>query len=103
MTHRVSLAASLVLACALPAACDASRPGKTEFVEVCVQKMGGAAQERCTCYVDSILAEVSPDQFFATAEAVVDNRRFTGLIPEQVRRDPAVNTAIATATNSCLA
>jgi hypothetical protein len=101
MTIRVSFFASFGLAALAVAACGA-QPGKEEFVEVCMQKMGGV-QDRCTCYVDSVMAAVTPDQFTETARAVVDNRRFSGFIPEAARRDSAVDSAIATATASCLA
>jgi hypothetical protein len=99
MTYRTSLAASLALAALALAACG-GKPGKAEFVEVCMQKAGGA--QECNCYVDNLHASVTAEQFDQMAKAVVDNQRFGGFIPAGVRRDATVDSAIASASASCL-
>jgi hypothetical protein len=101
MKRPVSCAASLLLVLATVGACSAAKAGKTEFAEVCEQKMGGA-HTVCACYVDSILAELNADQFYEVAQGAVDNRRFSGIVPESLRRDAAIDAAVLNATESCM-
>ena len=95
----VSLVALLALASAMPAGCGA-QAGKAEFSEVCLEKMGGS-QAKCACYVDSLSAALSPDEFSKAAQAVVDNRRFVGLVPEELNRDRVIESATTTAAKTC--
>ena|SRR6185503_14155837 len=96
----VSLVAFLALASAMPAGCGGAQAGKAEFSEVCLEKMGGS-QTKCACYVDSLAATLSPDEFSKAAKAVVDNRRFVGLVPEELNRDRVIESATTTAAKTC--
>jgi hypothetical protein len=99
MKRPVSLVASLALA-AVAGACGAAEAGRAEFTEICLDRMGGA-QEKCSCYVASIEKELSPENFARVAQAAYDNRRFNGMLPAQVSTDPAIGSAVQTATMSC--
>src|SRR5262249_37261406 len=100
MKFPVSIVAFLVLAPAVPAGCGAAQASKAQFSEVCLEKMGGS-QAKCACYVDSLSASLSPDQFNKTAQAVIDNRRFVGLLPEELNRDGTIESATTTAAKTC--
>ena len=61
----------------------------------------GVTLAKCACYVDSLSAALSPDEFNKTAQAVVDNRRFVGLVPEELNRDRVIESATTTAAKTC--
>ena len=100
MKRLVSGVASLALVMAMAAACSAAKAGKAEFSEVCMQKMGGS-QAKCSCYVDSVMAGLEPDQFSKAAQAVFDNRQDVGMVPEALQRDTVISTALNTAAKAC--
>ena len=99
MERRVSLVTPLALAL-VAGACGAAEAGRAEFIEICLDRTGGA-QEKCSCYVASIENELSPENFARVAQAAHDNRRFNGMLPAEISSDPAIGSAVQTATMSC--
>ena len=87
MKHPVSLVASLGLTAVLVGACGGTTAGKVELTEVCLDRMGGS-QTKCSCYVDAIEKELSPDLF---ARVAMVSGGMTPLV------------ALQTATMSCFA
>ncbi len=100
MKHHVSLVASLGVALIVASACGAAKAGKTELTEVCLDRMGGS-QANCSCYVEAIERELSPELFQRVAQGAYDNRRYSGIVPAEVSRDPAIGSALQTATTTC--
>jgi hypothetical protein len=105
MNRPVSLVASLLIATAMPvtlAGCGAAPAGKAEFASVCLDRMG-KQQEKCSCYVDTIEKELSPEQFAAVAKGAQENRRMSSMLPESLMSQPAVSEAVLSATTQCFA
>ena len=105
MNRPVSLVASLLIAAAMPATlagCGAAPAGKTEFASVCLDRMGNQ-QAKCSCYVDSIEKELTPEQFAAVAKGAQENRRMSSMLPESLMSQPAVSDAVVNATTACFA
>lgn len=100
MKRPVSLVASLGMGMALASACGAAQAGKTQLTEVCLDRMGGS-QANCSCYVEAIEKELSPELFQRVAQGAYDNRRYSGMVPAEVSRDPAIGSALQTATTTC--
>jgi hypothetical protein len=84
------------------AGCGAAPAGKAEFASVCLDRMG-KQQEKCSCYVDTIEKELSPEQFAAVAKGAQDNRRMSSMLPESLMSEPAVSDAVLSATTQCFA
>jgi hypothetical protein len=88
---------------ALIAGCGDGDAGKEEFASVCAQRLGSA--EKCGCYVDAIEQALSPEQFATVVQGVHNNRDSPGAdwIPNSVRTDPVVSSALSDASQSCFA
>jgi hypothetical protein len=99
MKRSVSLVASLITLGTMTAACGAAPAGKAELAQACQARMGSGAN--CSCYVDSIEQALSPEQFAAVAQGAEDNRRMSGMVPENLMSNIAVSDALATAATSC--
>jgi hypothetical protein len=100
MKRPVSLVVSLGMAVAVASACGAAKAGKTQLTEVCLDRMGGS-QTNCSCYVEAIEKELSPELFQRVAQGAYDNRRYSGMVPAEVSNDPAIGSALQTATSTC--
>ncbi|MDZ4759546.1 MAG: hypothetical protein SGJ21_00550 [Alphaproteobacteria bacterium] len=103
MKRPVSIVASLLAFSSVLSACGASAAGKTEFTEVCLSRMGNS-QEKCGCYVSSIEAALTPEQFARLAKAAHDNRQYSGSswLPQSVHADTEISDALSSATATCL-
>jgi hypothetical protein len=99
MKRPVSLVASLILVGTMTAACGAAEAGKTELAAACQARMGSAAN--CDCYVDSIEQTLSPEQFAEVAQGAEDNRRMSGMLPENLMSKISVSDALASAAKAC--
>jgi hypothetical protein len=107
MKRPVSLVASLLVASAMSATfalagCGAAPAGKAEFASVCLDRMGNK-KEKCSCYVDTIEKELSPEQFAAVAQGALENRRMSSMLPESLMSQTAVSEAVLSATTQCFA
>lgn len=100
MKRPVSVVASLGLAVVFASACSAAKAGKTELTEVCLDRMGGS-QANCSCYVEAIERELSPELFQRVAQGAYDNRRYSGMVPVALSSEPAIGSALQAATASC--
>jgi hypothetical protein len=99
MKRPVSVVASLGLAVVVASAC-AAQAGKAELTQVCLDRMGGS-QANCSCYVEAIERELSPELFQRVAQGAYDNRRYSGMVPVALSREPAIGSALQTATTAC--
>jgi hypothetical protein len=100
MKRPVSVVASLVVAAAATSACGGAKAGKTELTEVCLDRLGGSAAN-CSCYVEAIERELSPELFQRVAQGAYDNRRYSGMVPVALSSEPAIGSALQAATTAC--
>ena len=84
------------------AGCGGVKAGKTEFADICLDRMGGK-KERCICYVDTLEKELPPDVFASIAQGAYDNRRMNGMLPENLMSQEVIGSALADATKACFA
>lgn len=102
MDRRVSAVTSLLAATACLSACS-QQAGKTELTDVCLEKFGGNS-EMCDCFIGSMEASLTSDQFAELSQAVYDNRRFSGdWIPGPIRSNPEFRMKLADANTACMA
>jgi hypothetical protein len=102
MKRPVSLVASLVSAVILVSGCGAAKVGKTEFADICMKRMGNQ-QAKCSCYVDTIQASLTPEQFTTLVQGAYEVRDLGGSswLPAKVQSDPTISDALNKGTKAC--
>lgn len=99
MKRSVSGLASLAIALGTLGACSADAAGKDELASVCGEKAGRSID--CSCFTTALETNLAPDQFARVAQAIDENRRYTGFIPANLADDVTVGATITQAQMSC--
>lgn len=101
MKRPVSLVASLVfvLGTFSVTACSEAPIGKEQLATICGEKAGPSLN--CSCFSDALQTNLAPEQFQRVAKAIDENRRFTGLVPDNLAVDASVGESITQAQMSC--
>lgn len=103
MKRPVSLVASLVLATLMAASCSGAKvAGKADLADACMKRMGHQ-QAKCDCYVETVQASLTPEQFAVLTQGAYDARDFggSGWLPAKVQSDPAISNALNSGTQAC--
>jgi hypothetical protein len=99
MKRPVSVVASLAFAIGTLVACSADAAGKDELASVCGEKAGRSID--CSCFTTALETNLQPEQFARVAQAIDENRRYTGFIPASLADDAALGATITQAQMSC--
>ncbi len=99
MKRPVSLVASLAVALGTLIACSADAAGKDELASVCGEKAGSSLD--CSCFTTALETSLQPEQFARVAQAIDENRRYTGFIPANLADDASIGATITQAQMSC--
>ena len=76
-----------------------AKAGKAELAQACHQRAWAQAPT-APAMSSSIRRTLSPEQFAAVAQGA-ENRRMSGMLPENLMSNIAVSDALATAAKSC--
>jgi predicted component of type VI protein secretion system len=102
MKRSVSLVASLVTAMGMLAACSSETAvGKDQLATLCGEKSSSSLN--CSCFTDQLETNLAPEQFARVAKAIDQNRRFSGLVPNEIANDATLGTTVTQAQLSCAA
>ena len=102
MKRSVSLVASLVFVLGIVVGCSSEATvGKDQLATLCGEKAAGSLN--CSCFTDTLETSLEPEQFARVAKAIDENRRFSGLVPNEIANDATLGTPVTQAQLSCAA